>query len=168
MARASSRRALAAFAGAVMAASGCQSREDGAAAAPSSVTRIVSTTSFGMCVGYCTTRLEVTEAEAVLTRQSRGGRGAVALPDEVIRAPLAAGEWRAIQALAEAARFDGLPAVVGCPDCADGGAESLSVETARATRSVSFDYGARIDGVFGLLERIRAKRAALTPSDERR
>ncbi|MBY0422412.1 MAG: hypothetical protein K2Q06_08920 [Parvularculaceae bacterium] len=153
-----------ALAAAILAAGGCQSPDRAADA--STVTRVVSTTSFGMCVGYCTTRLELTEAGAVLTRQGRGGRGVVALPDQVIRAPLAPGEWREIARLAEAARFEGLPPVIGCPDCADGGAESISVESGGGTKSVSFDHGAKVEGLEGLLEKAREKRAAMTPSDK--
>jgi hypothetical protein len=52
------------------------------APAPSEIRQIVSTTSFGMCVGYCTTRLEITEGQAVLIRDGRGGRGGAELPDQ--------------------------------------------------------------------------------------
>ena len=88
-----------------------------APSAPSaSVTRVVSTTSFGMCVGYCTTRLEITEGEAVLIREARGGRGA---PDpsaqpQRFSAPLTPAEWQEIQRLAAAAGDE--PIDLGHPD----------------------------------------------------
>jgi hypothetical protein len=92
----------------------------GAATPPANVTRIVSTTSFGMCVGYCTTRLEITEGEAVLIREARGGRGA---PDpsaqpQRFSTPLTPAEWQEIQRLAAATDLTTVPDVVGCPDCA--------------------------------------------------
>src|SRR5690349_9442842 len=73
------------------------------------VQQVVSTTSFGMCVGYCSTRLEISEAGAVLTRSSRGGRGGATLPDQRFEAPLSASEWQEIARLAAHANLSGLP-----------------------------------------------------------
>lgn len=135
-----------------------------AATAPSDVRQIVSTTSFGMCVGYCTTRLEISEGEAVLVRQARGGRGAPEnAPDQRFTATLSPSEWQEIARLAGETRLDGLPPVIGCPDCADGGAESLSIVGAGGQRSISFDHGADIAQAQALLDRVRALRERLTP-----
>jgi len=136
-----------------------------AAPPPASVTRVVSTTSFGMCVGYCTTRLEITEGQAVLIREARGGRGA---PDPApapqrFSMPLTQAEWLDIQRLAAAADFDALPDVVGCPDCADGGAESLTVEGPSGAESVSIEFRANVPAAQPLLERVRAIRDRLMP-----
>jgi hypothetical protein len=132
------------------------------------VTRVVSTTSFGMCVGYCTTRLEISESEAVLIRQARGGRGAPQnLPDQRASRPLTTAEWQDIQRLAARADLEALPDVVGCPDCADGGAEGLVVESAGETESVSFEHGASLAPAQPLLNRVRALRAQLTPEEAR-
>lgn len=132
-------------------------------AAPADVRQIVSTTSFGMCVGYCTTRLEITEGEAVLIRQGRGGRGAPQdLPDQRFTQPLTAEEWREFSRLAAEADLQALPDVIGCPDCADGGAESLTIG---AGRTITFDHGAPIAEAQPLLDRVRELRARLTPSE---
>lgn len=127
---------------------------------PQDIRQIVSTTSFGMCVGYCTTRLEISEAGAVLTRQARGGRGAPDLPDQRFTAPLSAAEWESFARLAAQTDLSALPDVIGCPDCADGGAETLST----GARSVTFDFGAPLSQAQPLLERVRALRAQLTPA----
>lgn len=136
------------------------------AAAPeqTQVRQVVSTTSFGMCVGYCSTRLELSEAGAVLTRSSRGGRGGATLPDQRFTAPLSAGEWREIAQLAANARIGRLPDTIGCPDCADGGAESLTIAGA-TERTIAFEHGARIEEAQPLLERVRALRVRLTPAE---
>src|SRR5262245_52144508 len=76
-------------------------------AAPSRVRQVVSTTSFGMCVGYCSTRLEISEGQAVLVRSARGGRGASEQPDQRITATLKPGAWQEIAGLAEATKLDG-------------------------------------------------------------
>jgi len=133
-----------------------------------SVDRIVSTTSFGMCVGYCSTRLEITEDEAVLIRQARGGRGNPNnLPDQRIAAPITSAEWQEISALAAATRLDALPDVIGCPDCADGGAESLAIvrDGQGAPRTITFDFNGEVAGADPLLDRIRTIRARLSPAE---
>jgi hypothetical protein len=136
------------------------------AAAPeqAQVRQVVSTTSFGMCVGYCSTRLELSEAGAVLVRSSRGGRGGAALPEQRFTAALSASEWEEIAQLAANARIGGLPDTIGCPDCADGGVESLTIAGA-TERTITFEFGARIEEAQPLLERVRALRARLTPAE---
>lgn len=136
------------------------------AATATGVRQVVSTTSFGMCVGYCSTRLEIAEGQAVLVRSSRGGRGAPELPEQRFTQTLTPAEWGEIARLAEAATFDGLPAVIGCPDCADGGAESLTVVKAGGDKTISFEHGATIEQVQPLLARVRALREALLPKEE--
>lgn len=133
------------------------------AAPPREVSQIISTTSFGMCVGYCTTRLEISEGLAVLTRQARGGRGAPDLPDQRFTATLTPAEWSELSRLAANTDLSGLPDVIGCPDCADGGAESLAINSEGAPRTVTFDFNASIAEAQPLLDRVRALRARLTP-----
>ncbi|MEQ1755130.1 MAG: hypothetical protein ABL973_13475 [Micropepsaceae bacterium] len=130
----------------------------------SRIDRLVSTTSFGMCVGYCRTRLEITPDAAVLLREP-GGRGGTTLPTQRFKVTLSPAEWQDITRLAEATKFDGLPAVIGCPDCADGGAESLEISGSGGTKSVSFDHGADIQPLQPLLDHVRALRSKLTPGN---
>jgi hypothetical protein len=131
------------------------------------VTRVVSTTSFGMCVGYCTTRLEISEGQAVLIREARGGRGAPnpAQTPQRYATPLTPGEWQEIRRLAANVDFRALPDTVGCPDCADGGAESLMVEGPGGVESVSLEFRASIPQAQPLLDRVRALRERLTPRE---
>lgn len=137
-----------------------------AASAPAQVTRVVSTTSFGMCVGYCTTRLEITEGQAVLTREARGGRGAPRdLPEQRFTTQLTSAEWQDIQRLAANVDFDALPDTIGCPDCADGGAEGLTVEGPSGAESVAIEFRAAVPEAQALLDRVRAIRDRLTPPD---
>ena len=129
------------------------------------VTQVVSTTSFGMCAGYCATRLEITQHEAVLTRDGRSGRGGTAKPDQRFTAPISESEWQEIARLAESVNMGELPDVIGCPDCADGGAEGLTIARGAGEESVSFDYGATVAQAQPLLERVRALRERMMPAD---
>ena len=131
--------------------------------ASSSVRQVVSTTSFGMCVGYCSTRLEISEGQAVLERTAHGGRGGQDLPPQRYTAVLSEGEWQEIARLAQETKLDGLPAMIGCPDCADGGAESLTIVGSGGTKTVSFNHGTAIKEAQPLLDRVRALRTRLIP-----
>ncbi|MEZ5957422.1 MAG: hypothetical protein R3C27_09465 [Hyphomonadaceae bacterium] len=133
--------------------------------AASQITRVVSTTSFGMCLGYCSTRLEITEGQAVLIREARGGRGAPRdLPEQRYTTPLTAAEWQDIQRLSASVDFEVLPETIGCPDCADGGAEGLTVAGPSGAESVSLEFGASVPQAQPLLNRVRAIRDRLTPA----
>lgn len=149
-----------------LAAAGLSACASGPATVPeSAVTQVVSTTSFGMCAGYCVTRLEITEHEAVLTRDGRSGRGGAPKPDQRFTTPISASEWQEIARLAAAVDMDALPDVIGCPDCADGGAEGLTIVRGGAEESVSFDHGANVAQAQPLLDRVRALRQRLMPAD---
>lgn len=149
------------FAVAVAAALSIAACDNGTTAA-GSVTQVVSTTSFGMCMGYCKTRLEISPGQAVLVREP-GGRGAPTLPVERKTATLTPEEWQEIARLAAAAKIDGLPEVIGCPDCADGGAESLSIVGSGRNKTITFDHGADIKEAQPLLDRVRAIRTRMLP-----
>jgi hypothetical protein len=130
------------------------------------VTKVASTTSFGMCVGYCKTTLEISEKEAVLTREAWGRGAGANLPLQRLTAPMSAQEWQDIASAAEAAKIDALPERIGCPDCADGGAESLTIEGPGRAKTITFDHGAAIAEAQPLLDRVRALRTRMLPKVE--
>ena len=113
--------------------------------------------SFGFCLptSYCTTRLRVTGRQAVLTRESRE------LPDVTTETQLTVAEADALADAAARARFAGLGPVVGCPDCADGGAEALTVMVGDEQHTVTFEYEARLDALEPLLGQMRSLVARL-------
>jgi hypothetical protein len=128
----------------------------------SNVSQIVSTTSFGMCQGYCSTRLEIASGQAVLIREP-GGRGPRTLVTQRFTATLSSAEWEEISQLAAHTDLSSLPNVIGCPDCADGGAETLTIARGSETRTISLEHGATIAPAQPLLEKVRALRTRLTP-----
>jgi hypothetical protein len=125
----------------------------GSPSQPSDVLQVRATTSFGFCVGYCRTTLEITPTEAVYTRE--GWRGE---PPIVRREPLASSDWSDLTRAVDRDRLGALPDVIGCPDCADAGAESVGVVAVDWTKTVTFDHGAVVPTIQSLLGRVRAIR----------
>jgi hypothetical protein len=112
--------------------------------------RIESGTSFGMCAGYCTTRLVVEGASAVFTETApRTGQ-----PDRTRSLQLTAVEQARLFAALDTAALRRLSGVHGCPDCADGGAEWIEHGRARVT----FEHGAELAPIAPLQREIRALR----------
>lgn len=118
------------------------------------------TSSFGFCPpeSYCTTRLRVTGRQAVVTRESRVS------PTVRAETQLSVAEAEAIADAAARARFDGLPPVIGCPDCADGGAEMLTVMVEDQERTVTFEFESRLDAMEPLLSQMRSLVERLRPA----
>jgi hypothetical protein len=127
---------------------------------PDDVSLVEWTSSFGFCPpdAYCTTRLRVTGQKAVVTLESRQS------PEITRTETLSASEADAIAAAAAQVRFDGIGNVIGCPDCADGGAESISVTADGTTRTVTFEYDAKVEALEPLLTRARTLVARIRPA----
>ena len=127
---------------------------------PEGVTVIRATTSFGFCLRYCKTTLEITEAGLTFVEEAPRGD----LPTVRRTAAVSASEWQALVAALDRSKIEALPETLGCPDCADGGAESLEVVGADWRKSVTFEFGATIPELQPLLERVRALRGRFTPA----
>jgi hypothetical protein len=120
----------------------------------------VHTVSFGFCnpFSYCSSRLEVSPGLAVLTHESRE-RGTM-----VQRRALDAVQWSRVAGALDADGLRALPDVVGCPDCADGGAEALRVVFGDGrSDAVTFEYGHDVAGIQALVDALREIRAAFPP-----
>jgi hypothetical protein len=132
----------------------------GSATGPSDAVAITHTVSFGFCppTAYCSSRLELAQGEAVLTHESRE-RAPV-----VQRRPLADAQWARLSEALDQTGLRALPDVVGCPDCADGGAESLKVAFGDGrSEEVTFEYGADVAGIEALVDVLREIRLAFDP-----
>jgi hypothetical protein len=121
---------------------------------PGGVTAILTTTSFGFCAGYCETALEIGPDQMSFVEQSRRGE----LPTRTRSAPISSAEWDALIRALDRRAIETLPDTVGCPDCADGGAESLAVVGADWQKRVIFEHGARMPELQPLLDRVRTLR----------
>jgi hypothetical protein len=118
-------------------------------------TVVRSGTSFGFCAGYCWRELQAAGTQAVwLDRDPRTGR-----PERRTERPLDDARWKALVAAIDVEALRRLPDVIGCPDCADGGAEWIEVQSAGFSKKVTFDAGADLPEIQRLLDAARALRA---------
>jgi|GEM_PF-209761 len=94
-------------------------------------------TSFGMCVGYC--KRTVVLKPDLVTYSCSGWDAAI---QPVTRSEsLTGADWDAVKLNFNTSGFFELPATIGCPDCADGGAEWLEIELANGvSHKVTFEY----------------------------
>jgi hypothetical protein len=116
-------------------------------------------TSFNMCVGYCTEMLAVDGMTLRLTQQSYN---AAKYPTRTRTQPLTQADVDRLLGLVHPAEIMSVEGVHGCPDCADGGAESLEVVGADWRKSVTFEHGARMPELQPLLDRVRTLRTRFT------
>lgn len=117
---------------------------------------IRSGTSFGFCIGYCERELTLNGTSATFV--IRGTRQQ--LPDKTCTGTLTADEWNALVTKASFSAFQQQPERLGCPDCADGGAEFVEIETEGKKHRVTFEAGKTIPGFESLVELLRKKREA--------
>ncbi|MET0554345.1 MAG: hypothetical protein ABW221_14980 [Vicinamibacteria bacterium] len=116
--------------------------------------------SFGFCLptAYCSSRLEVSAQTAVLTYESRQRTPFVQ------RRALDPAQWTKIATALDPAKLRALPEVVGCPDCADGGAESVAVTFGDGqVDSVTFEYRDDVAGIEALVDALREIRTSFDP-----
>ena len=93
-------------------------------------------TSFGQCVGYCAKTLIMQEAVVTFEKASltdKSGYPDASCDDNF---PL----FKDLKAEIDANAFLKLPAVIGCPDCADEGAEWVELESPDLVHRVTFEY----------------------------
>ena len=115
--------------------------------------------SFGFCIGPCRGELHIDGEALALRVTDRTGSQVIA-------------QNRGRLTSSGSARLAGvaasLPAELletyGCPDCADGGAETLSATVGGAQRMVTFEYNARVEDLEPLLGRMRALVERLRPA----
>jgi hypothetical protein len=136
----------------------CVGHDDSSELAPGSLAVVKHGTSFGMCVGLCQSELTILPTRMELTRQPWGrGNGNGATPktcQQVVPSP----DWVALLGQFDAAAFSRLPEVIGCPDCADGGAEWLELTYQGQTRKVTFEHGRPVPEIAPFLTQVRQLR----------
>lgn len=142
-------------------AGGCNIAHEEPVAPVAGPTQVVRTgTSFGNCIGYCNTEMTIDSTEVTLTK-SAGGRSATHPPDSIKTLTISLDEWRAINEAADFTTLATLDTIIGCPDCADGGAEWIELRRGDAVKRVTIEYGTTIPPIKELMDRVRAVRDRL-------
>lgn len=95
-------------------------------------------TSFGECLGYCVNQIVVTQEGARMKKEGWDEFGL--LPDIECSKPLGSGGIDDIRASIDLDTFIRLDQVIGCPDCADGGAEWIEISFDTTLHRVTFEY----------------------------
>lgn len=117
--------------------------------------------SFGYCIGYCITEARIVDHVVTVTRA--GHR-----EEEVLKnsSRISAVEIQAILDGVDAEAFSELPEVIGCPDCADGGAEWLELTMDGKQKRVTFEYGQDIEGIAEAVDKLRTLTGELKPEED--
>ncbi|CAF2953640.1 unnamed protein product [Rotaria sp. Silwood2] len=114
--------------------------------------------SFGMCRGYCQQSINVTSnpLRIVATKEANF----VQKPYPPIRQPFpfSSNQWEELISLLNVSVFEALGDTVGCPDCADGGAEWIQVNWTEGSKRVTFENGRAIKGIEELIGKLRQLR----------
>lgn len=93
--------------------------------------------SFGFCAGYCWKEVAVTGAHVDF---QKGGWNDAVETKSCTRDNSCA-EWISLSNKIDVTSFFSLEEVIGCPDCADGGAEWVEIKIASSMHKVTFEYG---------------------------
>lgn len=120
------------------------------------ITRIARGTSFGQCSGYCITGMVIT-GDSVVYREIGipDPEARQIIPERNVTFKLEENEWEELVALVDLDAWESLPETIGCPDCADEGAEVVEVDYDSTRKSARFSYGQDPPGLERLLERLR-------------
>ncbi|SOD96582.1 hypothetical protein [Spirosoma fluviale] len=117
-------------------------------------------TSFGMCVGYCKHDYVISGTTLMLTQTSQL-RTPNQNPVKTCQTTISPAVWDTLKAAANPTLFFQQPEQLGCPDCADGGAEYIELEADGQNHRVIFEHGKTIPGFETLVTGLRAQREAL-------
>lgn len=97
-------------------------------------------TSFGECVGFCRKQLSVNADSVHFTAFCDACTTPFLQRKDSIRKPTKV-QWDSLRSIIPVNDFNKLAPVIGCPDCADGGAEWLElILTSGEKHKVTFEY----------------------------
>lgn len=94
-------------------------------------------TSFGMCIGYCSNNLTISDLKVVFSKSKNGQ----AADTKTCTKSISEDDVNAIKDLLNSDKISALPEVIGCPDCADGGAEYVAINADGKQYKITFEYG---------------------------
>ncbi len=114
-------------------------------------------TSFGMCIGYCFNETKFVNTQITTCSKSWGKGRNNTEPDKLDTVKIDTDRWKKLINSVNLSEFYKIPKVLGCPDCADGGAEWIEIGTTDRVYKVEFEYGKQIKAIENLLVLLRSK-----------
>ena len=124
---------------------------------PEAVPLLIETgTSFGECLGYCSTTLYLDAEYQLIVRSSWDTEQYPELSDRQAMDP---DLWSQLVGVADIEPLTRMDEVLGCPDCADGGAEWVALSLSGRREKVTFEYGAEVEPIAPLLSLLRRLRS---------
>jgi len=147
---------IAAFA---LTVTGCRTTKD--ATSGTDVVSITHGTSFGHCVGYCVKEVIYTNGKMDFVQTSRSTEN----PEKRASQNYTEAEFSKLSNSIDWTKWKALPESIGCPDCADGGAEYIEIVTSQGTKRVTFEYGDTPEGLAKTLSIVRANRKKLDEAE---
>jgi len=94
-------------------------------------------TSFGFCLGYCKKDLTLKSGTETITASGWNDT----IVTKTCTETLENSSWDSLKTGLDITTFFTLPVTIGCPDCADGGAEWLELKLANGnSHRVTFEY----------------------------
>lgn len=115
-------------------------------------------TSFGMCVGSCKKEINLINGEAIFTVFITEGRGAAGGIPKIYKESLVKLDGDRIFQSIDYEVFKKLNATIGCPDCADGGAEWVEIIKGDSKHKITFEFGKSPKEIEKLVTILREKR----------
>ncbi|HPG38384.1 MAG TPA: hypothetical protein PLP19_02320 [bacterium] len=109
-------------------------------------------TSFGECSGYCIKELKLDQL--VITFRASSWLPAD-YPDKILQDVIERNEYEQLQSLVNFNKIAAFDDVIGCPDCADGGAEWLEVITDDRYKKITFENGDSLATIQPLINKLR-------------
>jgi hypothetical protein len=108
---------------------------------------------FGRCVGYCN---KETTFSQVQVRHIQYNRDTLKNPPKISEKKILAEDFKALCTSVDLTAFLQLEERIGCPDCADQGAEYVEIVTSKQTKRVTFEPGKPVPILDSLLIKLRA------------
>lgn len=110
-------------------------------------------TSFGMCFGYCSKSITITNS--VVDYEAYSYQGEEDFPTIYLSETIEEKEWNNLVGKINFNNFSLLDESIGCPDCADGGAEWIEIKMGDEVHRVIFEYGNEPRGVKGYIDELK-------------
>jgi len=93
--------------------------------------------SFGMCVGYCSNNLLISDLKLTFSKSKNGQT----TDTKTCSKTISEADVNAIKNDLNMEKIAALPETIGCPDCADGGAEWIAINADGKQYKITYEYG---------------------------